>query len=69
MKDFSEITRENIKSYLKTRRDNKYYFKFFYKLPRRFGGSEDLSNLMTLCRSCHSFEHQRLREVMSRWVD
>jgi 5-methylcytosine-specific restriction endonuclease McrA len=29
-------------------------------LPARYGGTHDLSNLVTLCRSCHSKEELRV---------
>ena len=32
-------------------------------VPRKAGGTDDESNLVTLCTSCHTIEHAKMRRV------
>ncbi len=38
---------------------SKRYLEVHHKVPRSAGGSNDESNLITLCSACHSFVHNR----------
>ncbi|MBT4292261.1 HNH endonuclease, partial [bacterium] len=44
---------------------SKRYLEVHHKVPRSAGGSNDESNLITLCSACHSLVHNRQSNLIS----